>query len=70
MMHPDTFPKATVYVNIKSDEMKDDVKQGDVEYDDKLVDVEVDAKPIVSQVDVREHFMSKQKFVGREYMLQ
>lgn len=29
MVHPDTFPKTIVYVDVKSEELEDDVKLGD-----------------------------------------
>lgn len=51
MVQPDTFPKATVYVEVK---LYDDVKLGNVGDDVKLVDVEVDANLILAQVNVCE----------------
>lgn len=52
MGHPDTFLKATVYVDATPDEIIDDVKLSDIEYDVKLIEVEVDAKPVVAEVDI------------------
>lgn len=35
---PDTFPKASVHVDVESDEVDDDVKSSDVEDDVKSID--------------------------------
>lgn len=49
MVQYDIFPKAIVYMNVKLDEMEDDVE----DYN-KSVDIEVDVKLIVVEVDVYE----------------
>ncbi|XP_058766134.1 uncharacterized protein LOC131639675 [Vicia villosa] len=53
MVHPDTFPKANVYVDVKSNEVEGDVKSSDVDVDVKPINIEVDVKPVIAEDDTR-----------------
>ncbi|XP_050915837.1 uncharacterized protein LOC127130926 [Lathyrus oleraceus] len=61
MVHPDIFPKATVRMNVKPDQVNDDVNLDEVnDYvnpDEVNDDVKSGGRPVIVEVDVREQMI-------------
>lgn len=70
MVHPDMFSKVIGRVNVKPDEVNDDVKSDVVNDDVKLDALKSSDRPVVVEVDVRKQFTNKQEFSIREHILQ